>query len=446
MNKTDRKTADRLKSSLDNLGVSARRTQIYDLMAAARGLRNRELLKQSYAAPEVADMGMLAVVAERIDADHAEEIATCAAAIAVSAPLLCEIRKDWSGASFEITFDELSDPDAFLAGPRGAKGVEVMARNVYHSAYYLDRSDSGLDLKQGNDLANQLLETTERCERYAILEKFYGEPKQGYESLSEQSDEVDAALLALGELARDVGLDFDECEWREPLERAIIEHVEEEDDSSVEDMIQSSDRAELLFLFAIKDVHLSDAMITSQWGSSRPEDVNLDGNLQFALSRIGYTIGEFRRFSGSSREAGEDLDPELVPLPRALVAPGQLMEVIDNAGDSYFHLGLYVQVQISEILELDATKPIVLKNVHLCAHGSINGTHFDGPVIDEILINPEDGVLIAASYSPSDICGYVNSYFHGSAKSVDLQPSDGEGEVVEFQRQDKDQYRLAFAA
>lgn len=446
MTKTDRKTADRLKSALDNIGATVRRTQVYDLIAAARGLRNRELLKQPYAISDQADDNLLRAVAERIDAGLADEIATCAAAVALPTPLTCEIRHDWQGASFDITFDELSDPAAFLGGPRGAKGVEVIARNIYHSAYYLDRSDSGLDLRQGNDLAGKILETTEHCERYGILEEFYGEPKQSHDSLHEQSEEVDDALRALGELAQNVGVDFDEYEWREPLEAAIIEHLEEDDDSSVEDMIQSGDRAELLFLFAMKGGHVNDMMVTSEYRSSHPKDVNLDRNFQFALSRLGYTIGEFRRFSGSEREASDDLDHELVPLPRALVTPGQLMELLDNAGDSYFHIGLYLQVPVSEVLKLDATKPIVLKNVHLCAYGPINGTHHDGPVIEEITVLPEDGVLIAASSSPSDLCGYVNSYYHGTATNVAEEPGTEKGEVVAFHGDMDVQLRLSFAA
>ena len=445
MNKQDRKTADRLKSALDNIGVVAKRTQTYDLIAAARGLRNRELLKERYEMPSVVDAEGLRIVAERLDPVEAEAIAVCAAAVAMPTPLTCEIHSGWRGASFEITFDELGDPDAFLGGPRGKAGLEVIARNMYHTAYYLDRSDGGIELKRGNELAGKLLEISEHCDRYGVLEEFYGEPRDAYESVSEQTDEIEKAMQALAELANDVGAEFDEQEWTDPLRDALIEHLEEDDDSSIEDMIQSGDRAEIIFMFAPKYAYLSDAMITAEYGTSSPDSVNIDHPLQFALSRLGYGIGEFRRFSGNVKEAREGLDPTLEPLARTIVTPGELMSIMDNAGDSYFHIGLYAQIPISDVLALDAERPITLRNVRVCAHGSINGTHYDGAVIDEIVVNPEDGVLMSPGYSPSDMCGYVNSYFHGTAKNVEEPSTEDEGHLVSVCF-DADQYRLAFAA
>lgn len=442
MNTNDRKTADRLKSALDNVGFPARRTQVYDLVAAARGLRNRELLKKPYAMPDVPDLEALAVVATRLDPEGSEAIVACAAAVSVPAPLECSIGGGWRGTTFAITFDELLDVDAFLTGPRGKAGLEVIARNMYHSAFYLDRSDGGLDLKQGNELANSILATTEHCERYEALEEAYGSAREAYESVSEQSDEIDSALSALGDLAGEVGAEFDEHDWREALETALVEHLEEKDDSSVEDMIQSGDRAEILFLLAPKYVSMEDAMVTTEYGSSEAAVANIDHPLQFALSRLGYGIGEFRRFSGNVKEAREGLDPTLQPLPRTLATPGEIMTIMENASSSYFFLALYVQVPISDLLVLDTARPIVLRNAHLSAHGPINGTHFDGSPIPEVTLRPEDGTLIAASASPSDICGYVNSYFHGSVANV----AEEVGEVVEMRVACDDQYPLAFAA
>jgi len=443
MNTQDRRTADRLKSALDNVGVPARRTQIYDLVAAARGLRNRELLKKPYAMPETPDLEALALVASRIAPDEADAVVACAAAVSVPAPLECSVGGGWRGATFAVTFDEILDVDAFLSGPRGKAGLEVIARNMYHSAFYLDRSDGGLDLKKGNELARDLLATTEHCERYGALEEAYGSAREAYESVAEQSDEIDSALSALGELAADVGADFDEHDWREALETAIAEHLEEADDSSVKDMIQSGDRAEILFLLAPGYASIEDAMITTEYGSSEAAAANVDHPLQFALSRLGYGIGEFRRFSGNKKEAREGLDPTLRPLARTLATPGEIMTIMENASSSYFFLAFYVQVPVSELLELDTARPIVLRNARLSAHGPINGTHFDGSPIAEVTLRPEDGTLIAATSSPSDICGYVNSYFHGSVANV---AADADGEVVEMRVASDDQYPLAFAA
>lgn len=442
MNSQDRKTADRLKSALDNVGVPARRTQIYDLIAAARGLRNRELLKSPYAMPDTPDLEALEAMAARLDPEEADAIVRCTAAVSVPAPLECSIGGGWRGTRFAITFDELHDVEAFLSGPRGKAGLEVIGRNMYHSAFYLDRSDGGLDLKQGNELAQSMLATTEHCERYNALEEAYGSAREAYESVSEQSGEIDSALSALGGLAADVGADFDEHEWREALETALIEHLEEEDDSSVEDMIQSGDRAEILFLLTPKYASMEDAMITTEYGSSEAASANVDHPLQFALSRLGYGIGDFRRFSGNVKEARQGLDPTLQPLPRTLATPGEIMTIMENASSSYFFLAFYVQVPISELLALDTDRPLVLRNARLSAHGPINGTHFDGGAIAEVTLRPEDGTLIAASSSPSDICGYVNSYFHGSVVNL----AEETGDVVEMRVAPEDQYPLAFAA
>jgi hypothetical protein len=442
MNTQDRRTADRLKSALENVGVAVRRTQLYDLMAAARGLRNRELLKRPYVMPDAPDLETLASVATRICPDEVDAVVTCAAAVSVPAPLECSVGGGWRGTTFAITFDEIHDVDAFLEGPRGKAGLEVVARNMYHSAFYLDRSDGGLDLKQGNELAESILATSEHCERYEALEEAYGSAREAYHSVSEQSDEIDSALSALGELAADVGADFDEQDWREALEIALAEHLEEKDDSSVEDMIQSGDRAEILFLLAPRYASMEDAMITTEYGSSEAAAANVDHPLQFALSRLGYGVGEFRRFSGNAKEARQGLDPTLQPLPRTLATPGEIMTIMENASSSYFFLAFYVQVPISELLVLDTTRPLVLRNARLSAHGPINGTHFDGSPIAEVTLRPEDGTLIAARSSPSDICGYVNSYFHGSVANA----ADEVGEVVEMRVACDDQYPLAFAA
>ncbi|MFZ3481691.1 hypothetical protein [Sphingomonas sp. 3-13AW] len=440
MNKQDQSTADTLRSALNKLGVSVKQTQVYDLIAAARGLRNRELLKQPYTVPSFADTKMLTAVAERMRPDAVEIIVDCASAVAMPELLDCAVGEGRNADSFEITFAEISDPTSFLHGPRAKDAIAVIARNMYHSAYYPDRSDNGLSLKHGNELATTVLASPGPHDE--TLEEFYGEPRSSYDALDEHEDEIEAALSALERLADEVGAEFDEEEWREPLQDAVRQHLEAEDDSSVEDMIQSGDRAELLFLFAPRGGCMGDMMITADYRSSSAENVNIDHALQFALSRLGYTIGEFRRFSGNRKDAACDLDADLRPLPRALVTPGELMEILDNGGDSYFHLGLYVQVPISDILALEVNRPITLRNVHVCAHGPINGTHFDGPVIDEIVVRPEDGLLTAARYSPSDMCGYVNSYFYGNAKNVEAEAEPETDEVAP----EKEQYPLPMAA
>ncbi len=445
MNDQDRKTAIRLKSALDDVGVRIRLTQAYDLVAAARGLRNRELLKRSHVLPETADTELLAKVATRIDIGRTDEIVRVSAAIALPGMLTCRLGNHYMSASFEIAMEELSDVEAFMSGPRGDRGIKAMSQGMYHSRYYLDRSDRGLDLNSGNELAEGLLAIEDPSDRLDELEKAYGKPKHVEESIDEQRSEIRSILTALEDLAEEAGAEFDRSEWRDRIEQEIAYHLEEDDDSSVEDMIQDNDRGELVFVFAPPTSYLPDAMVTSEYRSSKPEDINPDRFLQFALARLGYTIGEFRRFSGNVKEGDADLDHSIVPGPRALVTPGELLGLLDNAGDSYFHIGLYAQVRISEINDLDTRKPIVLRNVHVCAHGPINGTHFDGPLIDEIVVSPEDGVLIAASSSPSDICGYVNSYFHGSAANVEEATGQPDN-VVEVDFGQSDQYRLAFAA
>ena len=233
---TETKTlATRIRNALAILGVDAKQTHVYDLIAAARGLRNRELLKKPYAMPAEPDRDAIAKIADKIDPDAVDEIATCVSAHAVPTVLECVLsRGAWSSCSFEITIDELSDPSAFLKGLRAKDAIGKITRNMCHNAYYRHGNDRSMDLKTGNVLANQILSG----DPYEALEEHFGYGQSVTESVEEQSAEIEATIETMHDLAQEIGIEIDKDEWREQLKAAAADHLADEDDSSITNMLE----------------------------------------------------------------------------------------------------------------------------------------------------------------------------------------------------------------
>jgi hypothetical protein len=430
--------AARIRTALETLGVEVGQARVYDLVAAARGLRNRELLKRPYAMPKAADEAAVRRVAERIDADRADAIARCVCALAAPTVLTCTlVESPRFPVVFAITADELIDPDAFFAGPRAAAAIEAMTRNMYHTTYYRHRGDDSLTIRDANRLADEML----TGKPYEALEDHFGHGASPQESVEQQSDEVDAGLGALRDLADEIGLEFEEDGWREPLEQAMADHLAEDDDSSVEDMIDHQDRAELVFLFCDPELGVDDGIVSRRYRTWEAAHLQMDRSLQFALSRLGYTIGEYRRITGSTEEAHDDLRDDVRPVARTLVTPSELRQLVEEgSGSDHFHFCLYVQARISDLLRIDRAQPITFTDAHVMSYDPNNGCGWIGRKIDSVTVGPEDGELHALGgwYSPSDFCGLVNSCFHGSAKNAETV-----GEVVSLPSTDQHELPLA---
>jgi len=211
----------------------------------------------------------------------------------------------------------------------------------------------------------------------------------------------------------------DEDEAIEELASLIQEAADDKDDSQPLDLLCSSDRAEIGFIFMPnrKGLYQSEWCIENHRNYSDWENVSITPAFLEILARLGLTLTGYRKHSGNKNEQYE---PGYRPAKRRtvpLVTYDELREMVENSCSNYFHIGIYAQVPVEGLLNLNFEKPIVLDKYSICSF-SESGTFHEITKKAPLVIRPEDGVWYAFGKSgPSEWCGLVNSYFHSNIKN-----------------------------
>jgi len=319
-----------------------------------------------------------------------------------------------------VSSSDLEAPDQFLKTANGLKIVDHVLRDTYFTAW--EPSRSPLSDEQCTKIASKTLTYLREAKtpqerrsageqaiietlRYSEAEEVYHE--DAYGKASELITEIQNGIFH-----SDFEADFDEDLWLEVLEEVCCAKMREDDTSKPADMICNVDRAEIIFHIKPADHDLED-MCSIAGPFLNLDKVRIDRALAHGLAVLGYTTDEFQAAFQSTMPHEPDYEQ---PAKRtdAIVTLDQIEEMVENACSTYFQWVAYAQVQLTDLFNLDLTKPIAFSQVAIAAYNLGAGTFQDVRVQREFIVQDGvDGRLEATDvgYSPNEICGLVGSYY-----------------------------------
>src|SRR3546814_19171585 len=108
--------------------------------------------------------------------------------------------------------------------------------------------------------------------------------------------EVEAVIDKIADELDDLEdeLSLDKWDWIHALETPILDLLESQDTSKPEDLLDSYDKCEVVFLFK-RQGYAIDAMISSSKSWSEFSPMHVDHSLQHGLACLGYRVGEIGR-------------------------------------------------------------------------------------------------------------------------------------------------------
>lgn len=305
----------------------------------------------------------------------------------------------------ELTRDEIADPAAFLSSDRGEEWMKPILSGAYFTRYY-DHNRGPMDLKTCNEIAGKVLEAKRSGEcPETILEEHFGhgqDPEDVYddEHAADVASKVEDLAREIEDLEDDALDELDQEAWCEEIRDRVIDHMAEDDDSSVLDLIGSFDRFELVVRF---DPH--DNYICSNGNGPDFDRLCIDQALRNHLARLGYTIADYRRMTGN-RAKGERTSRQVPVRTQPLLTEAELRSLIEESCGYSSAIVLYAAVSLTQLMEIDLAKPVVLSRCAIASYNSQNGTFFDTDHQQAIILDPHyDRLTEAWGYRPEDICG-----------------------------------------
>lgn len=337
-----------------------------------------------------------------------------------SMPIVDEDMLDAGGVM--ITRAEIENPSDFLETERGKKWIGKLKDNAYYTRWY-DHNRSPQEMKWCTELADKILDLKRNGACPGEVEDMLEEQFSGGQSAEECYEEdheadttkaLEAISEALDEMREDDDTipEMDMEDWHQNVRDLIVDHMYEQDDSSVMDMFGSYDRCEI-----VVRLHPGDD-VYSQGYSCEFDRLSVNADLQAALASMGYTIGDYRRMSGN-KEKGHRLR-RVRRRAQPIVNEAELRELVSEACSSYFSFVLYAMVPVKDLVALDLSRPFSLSNYSIATYNASSGTFYEISRKDPITIEPGEGELMAPwGYSPDSICGFYHPPFHADITNVD---------------------------
>ena len=319
-----------------------------------------------------------------------------------------------------LTFTRRQIEDGSLYDEHCDRIADTIAKEIWFERYQPENRVRGL--AETAEVAGALFDRYSREPRGDALRKLgqYGncthwlceeEIRPAVTSLREEIESKSDDL----EWVPNFEMDEDEFDWA--LADLVQDKVLERDKSKPTDMLSSSDRVEVAFVFMPRsqNIYPDDYYISSHKAWADWEHLGINQGLLEVLPRLGYTLGECRRHSKNRHKRDQGLSRH--PRRRPIATLDEIRELVENACSSYFNFAIYAQVPLKQLLETDLDRPVMLDRYSLCTY-SEEGTFHSIERSSPIVLNPEDGIWKSFGKSgPSEWGGMVNSYYHADIRN-----------------------------
>lgn len=312
----------------------------------------------------------------------------------------------------QLKREEISDPSAFLASERGKAWLAPILSGAYFTMWY-DHQRGSYDISTCNEIAGKVLEAKYQSTCPGEFESILEDHFEGGNTAEDVYDEDHESDIKnkIESLAEDiVDLEDDELDcldveaWCDEIRNIVIEHMYENDDSSVRDMFSSFDRFELVIRLDPDSDHIS---VDNSWADF--DKLVIDQTLQNTLARLGYTLKDYRKMSKRTslrNHKGEQTGAKVPVRGQPLLTENELRSLVNEACASSFSIVLYAWVSLNELFDLDLTKPVVMSNCSIASYNSMSGTFFDVSRKEAVILDPKhDRLTEAWGYRPEQICG-----------------------------------------
>ena len=310
-----------------------------------------------------------------------------------------------------------ANPQHFMSTNEGQAWLSSLAEAFPYAAF--DRCQcSNWTLKQMNELAARVIDAKYSKEDPSDIVASWVEPNSPSdiwynEIRHDLGDHIEDRLAQAAPENSIAAAD----EWTDAIYDRWVDLVESQDISTCDDMLSSLDFCEVVFTFTRS--HFEDDHIWSHRSWSEPKELAITPELQFALSKVGYSVTDFRKLSRNRHEAHRHL-PRNFRKKRRILEWGGLESVIENACTSNFIMGVFAIVPVADILKIDVTRPMTFDKAWVCTLNPHSGTFHEEPAMGPVTVDPTDGQLKSGahfSYSPDEICGFVTRHYHTSLRN-----------------------------
>lgn len=207
-------------------------------------------------------------------------------------------------------------------------------------------------------------------------------------------DAIDGAMDDLDER-----IDYDKDELEQEIMNLAFARLEAEDTSTWRETFQGSNAVEL-YLHMLPKGDSVEETCTIDHPHVRPENVVVDDQFRFVLSRLGITPTEWKAFA---RPKTVEKVVSKAPTKRGepLVSPEELGVLIENGAPQNFLVSLYCQAPLMDVLDLDMTKPIAFERCSVSVLNVMVGTFMDKRMKDVIEFKDGfDGLLTTSDCGP----------------------------------------------
>ncbi len=428
-------TARNLAANLKGENIAIKHVQALDLLAAGAGLANRHVLSKNDTLPAIkrVNIRLLTTAATALaqhDLPRRHKIIDATTQVLIP-DLASSGMVELPAHDLRILPHEAANPELFLETDRGAAFVASLCNGLYYTRWENYYGRSAMSIDEGNNLAALILEAkttpdenvSEEGRINGAMHAHFGDGSDiRLEWWDYQRGEVSSSLDSINADLEDFGLELDTDEWLSALEDPICERLVDEDDSKPGDILDRFDLCEVIFLIKAEGYTI-DEMISSNRSWADFGDLHVGPELQYPLSRMGYSLTDYRKISGNRNE-GEGLIRGLKKRSERLVSPEKLEEMVENACSQNFLFVLYAIMPVQNLIDLDLSQPLQFSDASIATYNPYAGTFHDAAKTGPITVTSKDGELVTGNigYSPDSICGLVHSYYRANITNPDKAP------------------------
>lgn len=200
-------------------------------------------------------------------------------------------------------------------------------------------------------------------------------------------------------------------EWEDHLQDIFRQESYDSDDSEPKDYLPSRTDCDLIFyLTTVDETTNSQCEVDST--HIDPDCLVMEEQALHALSVIGYTAKQYKKFMGSTMEL-QSKQP-VIKTSEPIISLDDIKTIVENACSRQFNFVVFARVDIRDLAKIDLSNPFTLSKAWLATYCADQGVFMDSQCDGAVtLVDGSDGFLHSSDYgyTPDSICGLVLSHY-----------------------------------